>query len=159
GTVVVRCPEIGDAEAHLAGIDAEQMRWLWAPADRAAWVERTLAERHARIERWLDGARRDHESGPTWAFAVDLPGQSCGAFVEAQLANPTVPAGEATLSYSCHPDHRGRGHVARAVRLLIRFVAEHTGAPRAHILVDPENEASLRVARAVGAVMVGGPPV
>jgi RimJ/RimL family protein N-acetyltransferase len=38
------------------------------------------------------------------------------------------------------------------VRLVARFLTEHTGAPRAHIIVDARNEASLRVAAAVGAV-------
>jgi RimJ/RimL family protein N-acetyltransferase len=38
------------------------------------------------------------------------------------------------------------------VRLVERFVREHTGAREIHIVVDGENEASLRVARSVGAV-------
>lgn len=74
--------------------------------------------------------------------------------MDCNLAGEHVAAGTANLAYSCHPAHRGRGYVARAVRLLLRFLAEHTGAREAHILVDPENLASMRVARAAGAISV-----
>jgi RimJ/RimL family protein N-acetyltransferase len=40
------------------------------------------------------------------------------------------------------------------VRLVLRFLADHTGAREAHVLVDPRNTASLRVAAAVGAMPV-----
>jgi RimJ/RimL family protein N-acetyltransferase len=45
----------------------------------------------------------------------------------------------------------GQGNVSRAVRLITRFLGDHTGAESAHIIVDAQNAASLRVARAVGA--------
>jgi RimJ/RimL family protein N-acetyltransferase len=41
------------------------------------------------------------------------------------------------------------------VRQVLRFLVEHTGARRAHILVEPDNLPSLRVARSVGATEVG----
>jgi RimJ/RimL family protein N-acetyltransferase len=73
------------------------------------------------------------------------------AYVDADLANEGVPRGEANLSYSSHPAHRGRGHVTRALRLLLRFLADHTGAREAHIVVDARNTSSLRVATSLGA--------
>ena len=62
-----------------------------------------------------------------------------------------APAGEANLSYSCHPDYRGKGYVSRAIRLIQRFLTDHTAARRAHLVIDESNRASLRVARLVGA--------
>jgi len=155
GALTLRPADAGDRDDHLAGIDDEQMRRLWSPADRAAWAARSPAERRERIEAWLGATRRDFDSGPRWGFAIEVAGVGCVGYVECHLENPNAPAGEANLSYSCHPAHRGRGYVGRAVRLALRFVVEHTAAPRAHLLIDPENVASLRVARAAGAVETG----
>lgn len=94
-------------------------------------------------------------SGPKWTFAVDTADTPYVADVDCDLANPHVPAGEANISFAAHPAHRGRGHVARAVRLALRFLGDHTGAREAHLVVDIDNTASLRVAAAVGAVEVG----
>jgi RimJ/RimL family protein N-acetyltransferase len=155
GVVTIRRHEIGDADAHIAGIDEEQIAWLWTPAERQTWSAMTAAQRRAHIQGWL---RADHDrfgSGPKWTFAVDTAGAPCVAYVDCDLANPDVPAGEANVAYTCHPDHRGQGHTARAVRLVLRFVADHTSAPRAHLVIDRHNTASLRVARAVGAAAVG----
>lgn len=91
----------------------------------------------------------DLDSGPKWTFAVDTVPSRYVAYVDCDLASPNAPAGEANIAYSCHPDHRGHGHVARAVRLVLRFVAEHTGAREAHLVVDRDNEPSLRVASSV----------
>ena len=55
------------------------------------------------------------------------------------------------VSYSSQPAYRSRDYVSRAVRLMTQFLRDHTGARTAHLLVDEENVASLRVARAVGA--------
>jgi RimJ/RimL family protein N-acetyltransferase len=74
--------------------------------------------------------------------------------VVCDLANEHVPLGEANSSYTIWPEHRGRGYAARATRLLVEFLCDHTGARELHVLVDPDNEASLRVARALGAVEV-----
>ncbi|MGO9197123.1 MAG: hypothetical protein ACLQK4_08340 [Acidimicrobiales bacterium] len=37
------------------------------------------------------------------------------------------------------------------MRFVVQFLSDHTGARQAHLVVDEENLASLRVARAVGA--------
>ena len=62
-----------------------------------------------------------------------------------------MPAGEANVSYSTHPAHRDRGVASSSVRLVARFLRDHTGARTAHLIVDRANEPSRRVARAVGA--------
>ena len=67
------------------------------------------------------------------------------------VANRIVPRGDANVSYTGHPAYRGQGNVSRAVRLVARFLRDHSAAGSAHIVVDARNEPSLRVARAVGA--------
>jgi len=67
------------------------------------------------------------------------------------LANSLVPLGEANIAFAAHPAFRGLGYVSRAVRLVFEFLRDNTDAQEAHIIVDEENSASLRVALAVGA--------
>ena len=155
GVVTIRRRQPADLEADLAAKDAEQLRWLWLPWQREAWAGMTEPERRAHAVRVL---REDHEGfgrGPKWTFTVDTADQRAVGYVDCDLDNGDVTAGEANLSYACHPGHRGRGYTSRAVRLLAQFVREHTGARTAEILVDPGNGPSLRVARAVGATPVG----
>ena len=104
--------------------------------------------------RYLRGLADAFASGPKWTFSVDTSAATHVALVDCNLANENVAPGTANIAYACHPAHRGRGYVTRAVRLLLKFLAEHTGAREAHILVDPDNLASLRVASAIGATAV-----
>ncbi len=112
-------------------------------------------ERRAHVVRTLAANRDAFGRGPKWCFSVDAAEANYVAYVDFDLANEHVPLGDANISYSSHPAHRGRGYVARAVRLVARFIVEHTDARRAYLIVDAENIGSLRVARSVGAVEVG----
>ncbi len=114
----------------------------------------TCDEQRAHATRTLAANRDAFGAGPKWCFSVDSADANYVAYVDFDLANAHVPAGDANISYSSHPAHRGRGYVARAVRLVVRFITEHTDAPRAHLIVDAENTASLRVAHAVAAAEV-----
>jgi RimJ/RimL family protein N-acetyltransferase len=150
GTVAIRRHELDDAADDLDATDAEQIRWMWEPWQAEHWASMSPAERLAHKQ----GNMREHierwSTGPKWAFAIVADGAYAG-YVDCDLANPHVPRGEANISYSSHPGHRGKGYVSRAVRLVTRFASEHTGARAAHIRVHHANEPSLRVARAVGA--------
>ena len=59
-------------------------------------------------------------------------------------------AGVAHFSYWVFPAHRGRGYAARGLGLIVRYAAEHLGVSRAELHIDPENAASLGVARRAG---------
>jgi RimJ/RimL family protein N-acetyltransferase len=61
---------------------------------------------------------------------------------------------EVNVGYNIFAAHRRRGYATRAVKLLLRHVAESTESERAYLDIDAENAGSLRVARAVGAVEV-----
>lgn len=150
GVVTIRPQLAGDLDRDLEAKDDEQIDWLWLPGQRASWEAMTPDEQRAHALGGLQANIAAFGTGPKWTFAVDTADASCVAYVDCDLANDHVPHGEANISYAVHPAHRRQGHVSRAVRLLTRFLADHTGARRAHLVVDAANTASLRVARAVG---------
>lgn len=154
GVVTIRPPSSDDLEADLEAKDEEQIRWLWLPGQRESWMAMSDSERRDHAARGLAEGAAAFGAGPKWTFVVDAVADRYVAYVDCDLTNDHVPAGEANISYSAHPLHRGRGYVSRAVRLELRFLAENTGCREAHILADAENTASRRVATAVGAVEI-----
>ena len=154
GVVTIRRPRVADADAQLTTIDDEQIRWLWRPGEREQWAAKTPEEQRAHTAQFLRTVVDAFACGPKWTFSVDTRDAAHVALVDCDLAKANVAPGTANIAYACHPAHRGHGYVTRAVRLLLKFLAEHTGAREAHILVDPDNLASLRVASAIGATAV-----
>jgi RimJ/RimL family protein N-acetyltransferase len=140
-----------DLDRHLEGIDDEQINWLWDPGHRELWEAESPEEQREHQLRYLTETSANFGAGPQWTFSVDVQDEQYVAYVDCHLENPDVPRGEANVSYTCHPAFRGRGYVSRAVLLLTRFLRDNTGAREAHIVVHPDNVASLRVAKAVGA--------
>jgi RimJ/RimL family protein N-acetyltransferase len=157
GVVAIRRQHPDDLEARLVSVDDQQIEWMWRPGERERWSAMTPDEQRAHTHAVLAANHDAFGRGPKWTFAVDAieAGVPYVAYVDCDLANEGVPRGEANIAYSAHPAHRGRGYVSRAVRLLLRFLTDHTGAREAHILVDARNLASLRVAEAVGARPAG----
>jgi RimJ/RimL family protein N-acetyltransferase len=152
GVVAIRRQDPADLEAHLTATDEEQIRWLWLPGERERWEAMMPAEQAEHAERVLRANRDGFGSGPKWIFSIDTPASPYVAYIDCDLASPNALAGEANIAYACHPDHRGRGYVSRALRLVLRFLAEHTGARCAHLVIERDNEPSLRVARSVATV-------
>jgi RimJ/RimL family protein N-acetyltransferase len=129
-----------DAEAHLAGEDEQTVRWL---SGGASTLESTT--------RWIDQLVRNAQTGRgTQGFGVCLDGRLAG-YVD---CNPDVrdglEPGDVNISYAVHPWARGRGIAVEAVRLICDFLREHQIATRAAIRVDPDNQASVRVAEKSG---------
>jgi RimJ/RimL family protein N-acetyltransferase len=151
GRLTIRRLRVSDLENDLLAKDDEQIDWLWEPGQRESWESMTPEEQRGHARRVLQDAHDSFGPGPKWTFAVDTDLEDYVAYVDCDLANEHVPAGQANVAYSAHPAHRGRGYVSGAVRLILQFLADHTVASEAHIIVDAENVRSLRVARAVGA--------
>lgn len=151
GVVTIRRLTTDDLDADLEAKDDEQIDWLWLPGQRETWTAMSPEEQRTHALRGLRAVHESFGAGPKWCFAVDAPDAPYVAYVDADLANGHVPAGDANISYSAHPSYRGRGYTSRGVRLVTRFLLDHTGARAAHVIVDRENAASLRVARSVGA--------
>ncbi|MFI6072816.1 GNAT family N-acetyltransferase [Actinoplanes sp. NPDC051343] len=51
------------------------------------------------------------------------------------------------ISYAVHPWARGRGVAVEAVRLILEHIREHRVGTRAAVRIDPNNIASVRVAK------------
>jgi RimJ/RimL family protein N-acetyltransferase len=155
GVVTIRRQRPDDIDAHLAAIDDEQIDWLWEPGSREQWEALSPEQRRARSVAHL---RRCHDSfgdGPKWTFSVDGRHVTYLAYIDCDLDNEHVPTGQANIAYTAHPAYRGQGNVSRAVRLVTAFLRDHTGAQSAHIIVDSQNTASIRVALAAGATKAG----
>lgn len=148
GVVRVRALHEDDLDADLAAKDDAQIRWMWTGEEVACWRSMSADAQRSHALEGLRARRHAFGSGPKWCFAADADAPYV-AYVDVDLASPNAPAGEANIAYSAHPAHRGRGYVARTVRLALEFLALHTACPRAHILVDADNVPSLRVARSV----------
>jgi RimJ/RimL family protein N-acetyltransferase len=149
GVVTIEPWRLEDVAEHVAGTDEEQIRWLW-PEHRADWEAKSHEQRLEHVRGVFEQAIAVNATGPKWSFGVHVHETLVG-HVDCDLANEHVPHGESNISYTIWPEHRGKGYAARAARLVVDFVGDHTGAREVHVLVDPANEASLRVARAIGA--------
>lgn len=134
----------GRAGFEPAG-EVNGQRFLRRPVPPTTYTDGVVAIRR------LSGQGDTFGTGPRWTFGIDAAGVRAVGHVDCDLANPHVLAGEANVSYSCQPAHRSRGYATRALRLLLRFLGDHTAAREAHVIVDRRNAPSLRVAHAVGA--------
>ena len=148
GTILLRHFRLEDAENHLAGEDAEQVRWLSGGRGTLpgvlAWIEAN--QRH-----WQAG-------GPVFNFAIvhAHTGTLLG-MVEANtdyLRIAGLHEGDANISYGLYPGARGHGYASRAVALVMDFL-QSRGIRRAVIRVDPRNTPSVRVARRLGYLWIG----
>jgi RimJ/RimL family protein N-acetyltransferase len=151
GVVTIRPLRADDIDRHMEAIDDAQIDWLWNPGAREEWEALSPAEQREHNVTHLRACQDSFGAGPVWTFSADLADASYVAYVDCDLDNSNVPRGDANISYTGHPAYRGQGNVSRAVRLLTRFLRDHTAAGAAHIVVDARNEPSLRVARAVSA--------
>lgn len=151
GRLTIRRLRVSDLENDLLAKDDEQINWLWVPGLRETWESMTREQQAEHARGVLQDALDSFGSGPKWSFAVDTDLEDYVAYVDCDLANDHVPAGQANVAYAAHPVHRGRGYVSGAVRLIFQFLTRRTVATEAHIIVDAENVSPLRVARGVGA--------
>jgi RimJ/RimL family protein N-acetyltransferase len=139
-TIELRPLTRADAAAHCAGEDEETVRWL---TGGHSTVEGTAA-----YFDWLAGnaAAGQGKRG----FGVWLDGCLAGYVdCDPDLADG-LEADDVNLSYAVHQRARGRGVAVEAVRLICAFVRANQLGGRAAIRVDPDNEASVRVARKCG---------
>ena len=79
------------------------------------------------------------------SFLVEHQGQVVGTVEVRQTGG-----GNGELWWTVHPDHRGHGVAAQAVRLLIRYAFDELGLHRVAAYADPEDAASLRTAGRAG---------
>ncbi|MGW1191896.1 GNAT family N-acetyltransferase [Streptomyces sp. NPDC002559] len=142
GVVTLSPPRPDDVDAHLAGEDELQIRWLSGkPAARD-----DIEEYFRRCaEQWST-------RGPLRAFGIRSADRSTlMGYIDLRFDVAVLAPGQANISYTLYPHWRGQGLVTRAVRLVCRYAAAE-GVAQAVIRVDPENPASAAVARRSGFV-------
>jgi RimJ/RimL family protein N-acetyltransferase len=139
GVVLLDAHTLADVAAHVAGEDDEQARRFgWYP--KRSTPETATAAIEAWQAQWAAG-------GPRRAFAVrELPGHALAGGCELRLEGD----GRAALSYWTFPAFRGRGFASRAVRLVTAWAFDRLEVARVELLVEPDNAASLAVARRAG---------
>ena len=147
GIVVLHCLRLQDAEAHLAGEDDDQVRWLneghrSTPDRVSAWI----GENH---DEWIGNGPRRH-------FGIfDGATKALAGGVEANLGLLDGAPEQVNLSYAVFPAWRGRGLAARAVLLVCDWLAASTSARTAVIRIEPGNDHSHGVAVACGFTKTG----
>ncbi|OLT08826.1 hypothetical protein BJF90_11820 [Pseudonocardia sp. CNS-004] len=141
GMVSLSPMRLEDAVAHLAGEDAELVRWLSGGPGTLpgveAYIRRTIAQ-------WAAG-------GPKLAFGIRT-GEGLAGTIDVDLALPGLQPGEANLAYGLYPAFRGRGIATRAVQLACRYLCDRGDVDRAVIRTHPDNVASAAVAERAGFV-------
>ncbi|OFE19073.1 GCN5 family acetyltransferase [Humibacillus sp. DSM 29435] len=154
GIVTLRGHTLADAPAITEQCtDPEMLRWTTVP--RGYTLDQAVARVEQTCKDWADpfGARQwaieiDRDGAPAYGGSIDLrPG-----------ATPTT----SSLGFGLHPEARGQGVMARAVRLVAAhaFSAEPWGRPvtRLHWRAVVGNWGSRRVAWATGFTFHGTLP-
>jgi ribosomal-protein-serine acetyltransferase len=148
GAIMLRPPELGDAEGIYAA------------------VRESIPE----ISPWMSWCHEGYTIDETREWLVSLPdGWQDGsnyAFVITEAAGGTILGGcglnhlnrffrLANLGYWVRSSTTGHGIAGRATRLVARFGFEQLGLVRVEIVVGVGNQRSLRVAKKVGATREG----
>jgi RimJ/RimL family protein N-acetyltransferase len=132
-----------DVDEWMAGEGADQIHWFEFPdpAPRAS-VERAIAD-------WAESWRTD---GPVrhWAICDQETDRIIGGLELRDLGD-----GDVNLSYVVFPDWRRRGVATRACRLALAYAAATTDSRAAIVKVPHDNEASIALARRLGATVTG----
>jgi RimJ/RimL family protein N-acetyltransferase len=125
GVVTLKPPRPGDAQLLIDGRDAEFHRWLGP------------------------GAETPNPVACVWV-GDDLVG-----WVDYDLEHDWLRPGEVNVGYYLFTVARGKGYASRAVDLLLQHLSRDTEHTVATLVIDPENERSLALARRLGFVERG----
>jgi RimJ/RimL family protein N-acetyltransferase len=132
---------VGDVAAHIAGEDAELVRWLsGGPAELA----RTTAYFRMCEAQW------DADGGSPLAFGIRTGDPlALAGTIDLRPDQPSLAPGQVNIAYGLYPQWRGRGLATRAVLLACEFAAT-LGLAEAVLRMEPENTASVAVAERAG---------
>jgi RimJ/RimL family protein N-acetyltransferase len=137
---------LSETEEWLAGDDEEQVRWFEAPGPS------TLTNVVRAINEWRSAWR---ELRGVWHWGI-RPLESDTLLGGVELRN--LDNAEVNLSYLVFPPYRRQGIAVEASLLAIEYARRDVGAKRVIIKVVQGNDASLAVARRLGAKPFGTGP-
>lgn len=141
GVIVLRPLNVEDAADHLAGEDAELVRWL----NGGPGTEESVRRHIQHVEQMW------HNGGPIFTFAVRLLAKDILAgTIDVQLHQDAYGRDQANSAYGLYPTWRGHGFATRAVRLALEFLRPEATVRWALIRADPENVSSTAVAVRAG---------
>ena len=112
-------------------------------------VETLIAGRDSDSERWFGVS--DRTPHPTACVVVD--GEVIG-WVDYDTDQEWLGPRSVNVGYNIFRPHRRQGYATRAVRLLLRYLAQATDTSQAYLAVDADNLGSLRVADGLGAEQI-----
>jgi RimJ/RimL family protein N-acetyltransferase len=127
GVVTLRAPAPDDVELLVAGRDEEFFKWFGPGATGPRPVACVWVD--DRLIGWVD---YDLDSDHDW-----------------------LGPGEVNVGYYLFPAARGKGYASRAVELLLEHLQPDTEHTVATLLIHPENQRSLALARRLGFVQNG----
>jgi RimJ/RimL family protein N-acetyltransferase len=127
GVVMLRAPGPGDVELLMAGRDEEFFRWFGPGATGPRPVACVWVD--DRLVGWVD---YDVDADHDW-----------------------LQPGEVNVGYYLFATARGKGYASRAVELLLEHLRRDTEYTVATLLIHPENERSLALARRLGFLQKG----
>jgi RimJ/RimL family protein N-acetyltransferase len=96
----------------------------------------------------------DGDTHPAPTACITIAGEVVG-WVDFDRDRSWLEVDEVNIGYSVFPAFRGRGYATSAVRLLLRYIASTTPWSTATLLIDPQNERSLALARRLPCVRHG----
>jgi RimJ/RimL family protein N-acetyltransferase len=141
GVIVLRPLRVEDAADHLAGEDAELVRWLNGGPGTTGSVRRYVEQ--------IQQMWENH--GPVFTFAIRLAAEdTLVGTIDVQLKQDAYRSDQANLAYGLYPYWRGRGFATRAVSLALEFLRRDASVRSALIRVEPGNVSSAAVAIRAG---------
>lgn len=144
GVVGLRAHHLGDVDDMIVmGTDLQTARWTTTP--------QPYERRHA-VDWVCDVMPAGWRDGTACGWAVTLDGRFAGN-LDIRLGPPP------DIGYALAPWARGRGVMARAVRLATRWAFDVRGLPIVHWATHAGNLASWRVAHACGFTFHGERPL
>lgn len=141
GVIVLRPLRVEDAADHLAGEDAELVRWLNGGPGTTESVQRHVEH--------IQQMWENH--GPIFTFAIrQVAEDTLVGTMDVQLNQNAYRFDQANLAFGLYADWRGRGFATRAVSLALEFLRRHASVRSALIRVEPGNVSSAAVAIRAG---------
>jgi len=120
----------------------EIVRWLGHPKTLD-----TVEEARVKIVGMADALPKSE-----WAFEVVETGVPAGSVMLVDIPHSEQPDGTklVQIGWYAHPDATGHGYTTEAVQLLVDYLTATKKQHRIHLVIVPENGASVRIAEKTG---------